>query len=427
MLVDNESAVDEELSHITPIVYHDLNGRPYYVILPRIPQWPLGDLDVTGVDLRISVKNLPEEPMRQSGSRRISGMVSQLKRLMSYQDTRVCTAKRMHIEPRWGWKLPLQPTQKCRRKIYRNSVRRAVMHDRSYHVTYELRGLSGSLQALLDSLGSPPMRALHVRPAGQFVLLNQGRALGPCETIVCSTSSASEKLLWLTVHPTLTDTMERLLSELWSGSFARVPLSCFELIGPCALRHVARLLGSQGLSFLPEGTRRLLTSGHMAMYLLHQNLHLSFDMETPSILGPFPPRNRTLLTNSDPPQMLKVKEVFDDVGVFQWKSLTAVDTDGQRFRLTRRSQRRKPGKLLHAKLTRHRSSSVELNSVLLNDTETTITTTTVPAASQIETFEEAAEITAVEPVTIVLRRVGRHNARVQLFVRSGTIGRPLWT
>lgn len=70
-------------------------------------------------------------------------------------ETHLWHAKRMKMVGRWGLKLALHPTQKCRRSMYRASKHEATLYDASWKKVVELKGDVGTIGLILGRLCDP--------------------------------------------------------------------------------------------------------------------------------------------------------------------------------------------------------------------------------------------------------------------------------
>jgi hypothetical protein len=107
------------------------------------------------------------------------------------QDKRLCThmfhAKRMHMESKWGMRLPLTSTQKSFRISHRFTRQHATIHDVSYHLCVQAEGktdvlfefirvLSGTNDELSDSITDGSAE-------GHFLLYDNQSCLGPVQYV----------------------------------------------------------------------------------------------------------------------------------------------------------------------------------------------------------------------------------------------------
>lgn len=118
----------------------------------------------------------------------------------------------------WGYKVAIRPTLKCRRKLYRYMVRRAVLYDRSYLATFEiLMAEFCNLEKLVKKLTKDESVQLG-KPGSlieSFALSMEKTLIAPIDIIYLS-----PERVWIRVHPAASDEVKSELvriaiSEKW--------------------------------------------------------------------------------------------------------------------------------------------------------------------------------------------------------------------
>lgn len=69
-------------------------------------------------------------------------------------------AKRFHMVTKWGYKLPMEPTDKSRLRIYRAAIRSAYIHDSTYMECLQFRGKPRAIQDVLSCCLDPNLLPL---------------------------------------------------------------------------------------------------------------------------------------------------------------------------------------------------------------------------------------------------------------------------
>ncbi|KAF2365133.1 Ribonuclease P/MRP subunit POP1 [Trinorchestia longiramus] len=100
----------------------------------------------------------PDDPVTAAGSRVADYLHRQSQSDNSWLETHVWHAKRFHMDRRWGYVLPLRPTQKMYRPTLRAVGQRCVMQDVSFMCCVEVRG-----PALLPVFQACTSQSAHAR------------------------------------------------------------------------------------------------------------------------------------------------------------------------------------------------------------------------------------------------------------------------
>ncbi|XP_063968428.1 ribonucleases P/MRP protein subunit POP1-like isoform X2 [Lytechinus pictus] len=72
-----------------------------------------------------------------------------------WMETHIWHAKRFKMVERWGWKIPLHPSDKSARAVYRATARHCVISDISYHQVIEVQGTQVNIVSAMKHLTSP--------------------------------------------------------------------------------------------------------------------------------------------------------------------------------------------------------------------------------------------------------------------------------
>eukprot|EP00057_Strongylocentrotus_purpuratus_P002608 XP_003724849.2 PREDICTED: ribonucleases P/MRP protein subunit POP1 [Strongylocentrotus purpuratus] len=191
-------------------------------------------------------------------------------------ETHIWHAKRFKMVERWGWKIPLHPSDKSARAAYRATARHCVMSDLSYHQVIEVQGSEVNILSAMKHLTSPQVgltmasRAyLHGTRHGEVLLYQKDTyphgAIGPvdylwhCELHASPPAGAAERQelkredgvngddekvttdrrLWMWVHPSCwREVLEELKGVCSDYNVSITPLEDellrFRLQGPLA-------------------------------------------------------------------------------------------------------------------------------------------------------------------------------------------------
>ncbi|KAI9218900.1 ribonucleases P/MRP protein subunit POP1-domain-containing protein, partial [Blastocladiella britannica] len=144
-----------------------------------------------------------------------SDFISRQRRNGRWLETHLWHAKRFHLVPRWGWKVPDRPTQKGDRAAYRSAEHAVVARDLSWTSRYAFSGASADdiatvVSAVADPLG-PRVGAARYRHGARAVDLDLYDAyprgfLGPATAVWRPFSSSDPThVLWLALHPAAED------------------------------------------------------------------------------------------------------------------------------------------------------------------------------------------------------------------------------
>ena len=147
-------------------------------------------------------------------------------------------AKRMHMDTRWGYRIPLRRCDKSLRATYRFTARSSTLHDASYTECIELQASPVLLLTLLNQ---------HLRPAvdtqaaeqRRFCHAVDGTPVGPVRLLWHNNQHASpgSAQAWLFVHPSCAPDVHRALAASPGSAgvtieHLRHQLLRFELRGP---------------------------------------------------------------------------------------------------------------------------------------------------------------------------------------------------
>ncbi|CAH1773994.1 unnamed protein product [Owenia fusiformis] len=147
-------------------------------------------------------------------------------------ETHIWHAKRFHMTEKWGYKIPLRPTDKGTRAAYRASVKHAMVQDLSYYTCIEVKGKEEDILAGVQQLSSPETgltfaarATLYGQRQGHLVLYKPNcypySAIGPVTFLWKPTCKPDNECngvtqlrqLWITCHPAM---YNQLLLELWA-------------------------------------------------------------------------------------------------------------------------------------------------------------------------------------------------------------------
>ncbi|KAH0477036.1 MAG: hypothetical protein KVP17_003228 [Porospora cf. gigantea B] len=253
----------------------------------------------------------PKEGRRQKRRRRVVDLALEYAGRSSqatWLETHLWHAKRFHMEKFWGHHLAARQCEKTRRKAYRYSKHKCLVHDRSYLELIEISG-NGSLQVLNRILRST---LVTVPPD----VLNGSRRMKV--ELYCDESLGDAYLLGLAgslclwVHPAALPSISQALRtavqlynqdslDLLHGlppTKARQinSVSCFEIRGRNALRVLQNCIS---LTTECKGTEagkiwREATRFHHQPLPFPSHMCWPLSVKAPTVLGPRPPRSNTV-------------------------------------------------------------------------------------------------------------------------------------
>lgn len=187
----------------------------------------LGSIDNTGVN---------ELAKRPSGNIKYSNRQKQF----VWLTTHVWHAKRFHMMKRWGYQIPLSPTQKCFRIVNRLSRNHSLISDTSYFDTmiidydlHMLEDLINGSKSVYD--GSKSYNDwLYVKDQDKRIVIGKGM-------VYCNQTIG--KVL-IRVHPTIYEELFNYLRELYPNRNAqdcRYSLGSIDIIGPESLKTLNKI------------------------------------------------------------------------------------------------------------------------------------------------------------------------------------------
>ncbi|KAH9363385.1 hypothetical protein HPB48_019483 [Haemaphysalis longicornis] len=148
-------------------------------------------------------------------------------------ETHIWHAKRFKMADLWGYRIPLQPTDKGIRAAYRGSAKHVLVHDLSYFNCIELIGSAEELVSKLSLITSADagltFGAKSYLPGtreGSVMLYHRGRypfgAIGPARFLwrpakeQTADGESAGRQLWLWVHPAIHTQVSEELVELFA-------------------------------------------------------------------------------------------------------------------------------------------------------------------------------------------------------------------
>ncbi|CAG0897260.1 unnamed protein product [Darwinula stevensoni] len=209
----------------------------------------------------------PKEPKRPSRKYRRrpkilkSEYYRRQKRGPKWLETHVWHAKRFHMKEKWGWKIPLSPTDKGTRFAYRATTNSCIIFDLSYWRCLELRGLEANILRALQPMNPPEcgpsfggIAQLRLQREGCVVLYQPNTyplgAIGPVSFLWLPSEEETERRLWLWSHPSYAAQVQDVLikhlnlqAEIDSERYCNQSLTVqvmdgafnkFRLLGPAA-------------------------------------------------------------------------------------------------------------------------------------------------------------------------------------------------
>ncbi|KAG9026385.1 hypothetical protein FRB95_008900 [Tulasnella sp. JGI-2019a] len=229
----------------------DQSSKRVFQTLPRHLRRRTASHDVRRVPLRLRVKARAEmDPVKKKKklkalSKRGKGTeIGRTAKLLKRQrdktwlETHIWHAKRMKMENLWGYRLALHPTEKSFRPSHRAAVHGSILQDVSYFGTLEMKGPAKLLKKILSLCCDPQIPVgssrytsgarlcdTHIYNVGAYPF----EMIGPCsiiwkpediptstgltEATATSSSSSSNRVLWLRCHPAIFDFMHRAIVE----------------------------------------------------------------------------------------------------------------------------------------------------------------------------------------------------------------------
>ncbi|KAH0484055.1 MAG: uncharacterized protein KVP18_004480 [Porospora cf. gigantea A] len=253
----------------------------------------------------------PKEGRRQKRKRRVMDLALEYAGRSSqtrWLETHLWHAKRFHMEKFWGHHLATRQCEKSRRKAYRFSKHKCLVHDRSYLELIEISG-NGSLQVLNRILrspldGVPPdvisgSRRMKVElycdePLGDAYLLGLAGSL--CLWVHPAALPNISQALLTAVQLYDQDSLD-LLHGLPPTKARQInSVSCFEIRGRNALRVLQNCVSlATGCNATEAGKIwQEATRFHHQPLPFPSHVCWPLSIKVPTVLGPRPPRSNTV-------------------------------------------------------------------------------------------------------------------------------------
>lgn len=190
--------------------------------------------------LREKIAHEPDPPKSKRPSRKhrrrprnLLADYARRQRRHVWLETHIWHAKRFKMADLWGYRIPLQPTDKGIRAAYRGSAKHVLVHDLSYFNCIELIGSAEELVSKLALITSADagltFGAKSYLPGtreGSVMLYRRGRypfgAIGPVRFLwrpareQTADGESAGRQLWLWVHPTIHSEVSEELVELFA-------------------------------------------------------------------------------------------------------------------------------------------------------------------------------------------------------------------
>ncbi|XP_062555436.1 ribonucleases P/MRP protein subunit POP1 [Armigeres subalbatus] len=165
-----------------------------------------------------SKSGLPEKKKRPSRkyrrkARNLLQEYNRRKRTYMWMETHIWHAKRFHMIPKWGYKIPYTPTNKGHRACYRATAKHCLIQDISYYGCIEIQGPEDVMKNHLRRICSEKIGLtiaakafLNGQRSGNVFVYKKdqypNQCLGEIKFVWKSESSKNEKrILWMFVHP----------------------------------------------------------------------------------------------------------------------------------------------------------------------------------------------------------------------------------
>lgn len=151
--------------------------------------------------------------------------------------THIWHAKRMKMKDMWGYRIALHPTEKCFQRLQKSSLRSCVIQDASFMQHFAV--CSSSREIIIQFMNSftgttnSVDRFTDGHRVGQSLMYRYGAYprdfLCPFEFQWMPTDTADEACLWITVHPSVSQSVLESINKALetrkqeiSGNFYRV-------------------------------------------------------------------------------------------------------------------------------------------------------------------------------------------------------------
>ncbi|EGV61680.1 Ribonucleases P/MRP protein subunit pop1 [Yamadazyma tenuis] len=149
--------------------------------------------------------------------------------------THVWHAKRFHLVKRWGYQIPLSPTQKCFKSTNRAAKSNTIIFDTSYFDSL----IMDYDETVISNLIKPSISVLKGHKSYNGWLYIDSKPVGIC-LMYCS--PAAGKTL-LRIHPSIYEELFNHIRETYGVNLqdCRYSLGSIELVGPTSLRSLNKI------------------------------------------------------------------------------------------------------------------------------------------------------------------------------------------
>ena len=164
--------------------------------------------------------------------------------------THIWHAKRAHMCKRWGWNIPLSPTQKCYRNTSRSArIRGAVAFDTSYYSSLavncpldKIDELSNYMKLITDNKFDITQ---NTNKSWSGFIYNSTEPIG--KVLIVSIQSQDQLQLLLTLHPSIYDSfLEQIIKDFSESTISiddcKYSLGSIELTGPKSLTALQSII-----------------------------------------------------------------------------------------------------------------------------------------------------------------------------------------